>query len=98
MNIRLALPLALLMIASTPALAQDHGAHGTHAASGKQATNAPARLVDADFDKLDADKDGHVTRAELPKEHPLRAHFLMADKNRDGKLDRAEFGALVKMQ
>jgi len=47
---------------------------------------------------LDADKDGLVTQAELPEGHPLRSHFSMADKNRDGKLDRGEFDALVKMQ
>jgi len=47
---------------------------------------------------LDADKDGLVTQAELPKGHPVRFHFSMADKNRDGKLDRGEFDALVKMQ
>jgi len=95
MKIRLVLPFALMMMAATPVLAQHHG---SHAPSSKQATDAPARLVVADFDKLDADKDGHVTPAELPGEHPLRAHFSMADKNRDGKLDPSEFGALVEMQ
>lgn len=95
MNIRHILPLAGLLIACTPAFAQHHGhAHSTD----KKAAEAPAKLTLDDFDKLDADKDGHVSLAELPQSHPMRDHFTMADRSRDGKLDRREFAALVRMQ
>lgn len=50
------------------------------------------------FKRLDADNDGFVTRSELPAGHPLVAHFSMADRSRDGKLDPREFTALVGMQ
>lgn len=96
MNIRFVLALACLLVAFSPAFAQHHGHQ--HATPDKKATEAPARLVVDDFDRLDADKDGHVSLAELPQGHPLRDHFSMADRNRDGKLDRREFSALVRMQ
>lgn len=95
MNIRLALALALLLPATAPAFAQ-HAAHGS--ASAARALTADIRLAEDDFDALDADKDGFVAKSELPKGHPLAAHFSMADRSRDGKLDRREFKMLVGMQ
>ena len=42
------------------------------------------------FEKLDANKDGFLTRAEVRSENYGKA-FGAADANKDGKLDRAEF-------
>lgn len=91
MTIRTLLFAALL---ATPVLAaaHDHGkGHAAHAAHG-QAT-APA----LDFDRLDRDGDGYVTEADLPAGHPALAHFAMADRNGDKRLDRAEFAVLLGM-
>lgn len=48
------------------------------------------------FAKYDADRDGVLTAAEVAR-HPMGAHASMADANRDGKLDKAEFAALEAM-
>lgn len=95
MQIRSAIALLLLLSAAAPAFAQDHAGHGD-APAGKVA--ADTRLTEAHFDALDADKDGFVGKSELPAGHPLAGHFSMADRSRDGKLDRREFKALLGMQ
>lgn len=73
-------------------------ATGTALARGPQdAENAqlePQR-VEA-FDRYDTDGNGKLTQAELAK-HPMGAHASMADANRDGTLDKAEFAALEAM-
>lgn len=100
MNIPLTLALSLLLCAAAaPAFAQYHGTHAGHgsAAAGK-AVAADTRLTEDHFDTLDVDKDGFVAQSELPAKHPLAGHFSMADRSRDGKLDRREFKALVGMQ
>ena len=57
----------------------DHGQHKPAAA-------------DADFTKLDANKDGSLSKEELAK-HKLAPHFGMLDSNKDGKLSPQEFAA-----
>jgi len=52
---------------------------------------APAGQGDAEFVALDKNKDGKITKAELPTTHPLAPHFEMLDTNRDGALSPAEF-------
>ncbi|MFT3756734.1 MAG: hypothetical protein QM769_12500 [Pseudoxanthomonas sp.] len=71
--------------------AQDHAAHAVHTAK------TPEKLSEADFDRLDSDKDGLLSRAEIPANHPLLEHFSMADKSRDGKLDKREFKLALSM-
>jgi len=93
--------IALLLALAAPAFAQHHG-HGAHAGHGDaaaaQAIDAKTRLTVDHFNSLDADGDGFVAKSELPAGHPLLAHFSMADRSRDGKLDTREFKALVGMQ
>ncbi|MFT4257940.1 MAG: hypothetical protein QM599_13450 [Pseudoxanthomonas sp.] len=84
-----ALLLASTLLAFTFASnAQDHAAH---------AAQTPKKLTEADFERLDADKDGLLGRPEIPADHPLLEHFSMADKNRDGKLDKREFKLVLSM-
>ncbi len=74
-----------------------------HAMADEHAHHAPAKSADAkkanddEFAKLDTDKDGFISKTELPAKHPLLPHFGMVDKNRDAKLDRKEFGVASKM-
>lgn len=45
-----------------------------------------------DFDRLDADHNGQLSRGELPKDmHDLRSHFLEADWNHNGQLSAQEY-------
>jgi hypothetical protein len=44
-----------------------------------------------EFDQLDANHDGKLSKAELPAKHPLAPHFGMLDTNKDGTLSRSEF-------
>jgi Ca2+-binding EF-hand superfamily protein len=53
--------------------------------------------LDAAFARYDKNKDGFVTKAEIPPGHDLLDHFDMADKDRDGKLSKREFGIALKM-
>ncbi len=61
------------------------------------AVGQDATRIDADtqFTQLDGDHDGYVTRAEVAQLPGLAKAFEKFDTNRDGKLDRAEFAALV---
>ncbi|ODU52307.1 MAG: hypothetical protein ABS98_04260 [Lysobacteraceae bacterium SCN 69-48] len=45
-----------------------------------------------EFTKLDTDKDGSLSKAELAK-HRLAPHFGMLDADRNGRLSKAEFDA-----
>ena len=51
--------------------------------------------ADAQFTRLDADRDGFVTRADMSKMPELTRRFAKFDADRDGKLNRAEFAALI---
>ena len=101
-----AFPLAIAsLLFVLPAVhAQSHASHASHAghdhkpAAASSAPDASTKLTEAHFDALDADKDGFIVKAELPAKHPLADHFSMADRSRDGKLDKREFKLLVGMQ
>jgi hyperosmotically inducible protein len=47
--------------------------------------------ADPRFNKLDADRDGYLSREEAGKVRGFDKAFSEADDNRDGKLDAAEF-------
>jgi hypothetical protein len=58
---------------------------------GQAPSAATERSDRADFDKVDANKDGAVDRKEAGAVPGLLAAFDKADANRDGKLDKSEF-------
>lgn len=44
------------------------------------------------FDRIDADHDGRLSRAEIPHDmHALRAYFLEVDSNQDKQLTPSEY-------
>ena len=49
------------------------------------------KAADADFKKLDVDKDGAIGREEAARMQGLPELFDAADANKDGKLDPSEF-------
>lgn len=49
------------------------------------------KMTDAEFNKLDANKDGKISRAEISTKHPMSQHFDMLDANKDGSLSGLEF-------
>ena len=51
--------------------------------------------IDDRFRQLDANGDGVISQEEASKMKGLTERFQSADKNKDGKLDRGEFGAAM---
>jgi Ca2+-binding EF-hand superfamily protein len=75
----LAASILALGIAAEPAVGQD---------SKRQA-------ADTQFQQLDTDADGFITKAEAAKIPGASERFAKYDANKDGKLDRPEFAALL---
>ncbi len=86
------LPFAIaLLIAAPLAWADDKGHDHMAAKNGQPQPHDMAAMSAEEFAKLDADKNGQLGRAELPKEHKLAAHFDMLDTDKNGTLSAAEF-------
>ena len=81
---------ALGMLFVSPLALSNDNPHTNHPAPAGQdhASMAP------DFAKLDTNGDGQLEKTELPKDHPMAAHFDMMDKDKDGKVSKAEFEAM----
>ena len=60
----------------------------------RTAANKP-RPQNAEFNGLDKNGDGYLTRAEARGNPHLASNFKAADRNNDGKLSRAEYRAVV---
>jgi hypothetical protein len=61
-------------------------------------TSAGAVVLDYKMELLDKNKDGFVSREEASGVPTLAKVFDQFDRNRDGKLDRAELEAAEKAQ
>lgn len=88
----IALVAAAAVLTST-ALAQ------TNAPSAPKAQPVLVAQADLDsmFQRLDANNDGFISRAEAAAMKDLLAVFDRADANRDGQLDKIEFAAAMSM-
>ncbi|MGV8932955.1 MAG: hypothetical protein ACOH1R_12700, partial [Luteimonas sp.] len=49
------------------------------------------KMTTDEFAKLDSNKDGELSKAEVSAQPSLAAHFGMLDANKDGILSKAEF-------
>jgi Ca2+-binding EF-hand superfamily protein len=76
---------ASLLFAAVPALAD-----------GDDAKARIAQRVDNAFTRLDADKDGRISRAEAAKGPRLSRHFDKIDADHDGYVSRAELSAAIE--
>ena len=80
------------MIAIALALAAS-AAWAADTATEKNKTNVSnaTRSEDSTFAKLDANKDGYITKIEAASDTALARDFDKFDLNHDGKLNRAEY-------
>jgi EF hand len=77
----LALAAALLLCPSgSPAGAEPNATSGA---------SAPARPL---FDRLDRNRDGYLSSAELASDEARQANWIAVDRDRDGRIGRGEFG------
>ncbi len=75
----LAASIVALGLAGAPAFAQD-------------ATRADA---DTQFQQLDRNNKGYLTPADVSGQPTVAQRFARFDANKDGRLDRSEFAALI---
>jgi len=47
------------------------------------------------FDRLDANRDGFLSAAELGRDSAERASWIAADRNNDGRISRDEFRGIA---
>ena len=52
---------------------------------------APAASL---FDRLDRNRDGYLTRDELTSDEAKSRNWIAVDRDRDGRISRAEFGLI----
>ena len=74
-------PIAALLLAALTATAAAHAA----------APDVVGEPNNPEFKRLDANRDGYLSRDEAKKIRSFDKAFSEADDNRDGKLDAAEF-------
>jgi hypothetical protein len=60
--------------------------HSQEAAAG---ASAPATSL---FDRLDRNRDGYLSPAELESDEARTRNWIAVDRNRDGRISRSEFG------
>ncbi len=68
----------------------DKMGHGMMDMSGMKSADHQ-KMAAVEFAKLDKNKDGKLSKAEIPAQHPMYAHFDMLDGNKDGSVSNGEF-------
>jgi hypothetical protein len=92
--------VVLLLFVALPALAQekpsisksDSASGGVTAPRPSFARNATAS--NALFDRLDKNRDGFLTGAELTSQEALTSNWISVDRDADGRISREEFSAV----
>ncbi|MEO5827807.1 MAG: EF-hand domain-containing protein [Luteimonas sp.] len=64
--------------------------HGKMGMSGMKSPDHQ-KMAAEEFAKLDTNKDGKLSKTEIPATHPMSAHFDMLDGNKDGSVSKDEF-------
>jgi hypothetical protein len=88
-------PLAILMALalSWPALAQQTDKNQDKKPQRSAAAGGTVAPDEGLFDRLDTNRDGFLSPAELEREPAERANWIAADRDGDGRISRAEFRA-----
>ena len=91
--------VALLLLFTPPVFAQDKAAAKDDSASGGATAPRPSfrRDVSASqalFERLDKNKDGYLTGAELTTGEAATTNWIAVDRDTDGRISRAEFTAI----
>jgi Ca2+-binding EF-hand superfamily protein len=47
------------------------------------------------FDRLDRNRDGYLSAEELASDAAKAANWIAVDRDRDGRISRAEFGTMI---
>lgn len=75
---------------SKMAMQHDKMDHGMKHMAGMKSSDHQ-KMAAEEFAKLDKNKDGKLSKAEIPAQHPLSAHFDMLDGNKNGSISKDEF-------
>jgi len=90
-------PFVILMalVLSWPALAQQPEKREAKPASTERSAAAGGTVASDEglFDRLDTNRDGYLSTAELEREPAERANWIAADRDGDGRISRQEFRA-----
>ena len=84
---------------TAPIAQQKPAASGEESASGGATAPRPSFRRDAPasralFDRLDKNRDGYLTGAELTSQEALAANWLGVDRDGDSRISREEFTAV----
>lgn len=88
-----ALPVAASAGSDRIVVAQGRGADGPDIAN-RQPGTASSQPGASNFDRLDRNGDGYISRDEAKDAPELQTRFSELDVNNDGKLSREEYDAL----
>ena len=86
---KLAKLTVLVLFAGAGAAMAEHDADAQASAMGDKGTTTATQS----FDTLDSNKDGYLTKTEAEAKLGTGDNYGEADRNADGRLDRAEFSA-----
>lgn len=89
MLVRMSVPSRFEWLALAAALLLCPGGSPLGAEPGGSGATAPERSL---FDRLDRNRDGYLSSAELASAEAKRGNWIAVDRDRDGRIGRAEFG------
>lgn len=91
--------LATLFSGAALAAGGDSPTSGTSGSgtTGTSGSGAAGMSSASDFDSLDQDGDGYLTREDVNSKPALKEEWVNADRDGDGRLDRSEFSRFETM-